>query len=559
MNSISVTEDPPPAISGGTLLLAADGHTAIAADPDRHGIWVADLDSGSPTFLSVEKFDEPGRVVEDQGGRAHVALRRGGAVVTVDIAARKILDRRDVCPSPQGLAYEAAADVLHVACAGGELVTLPAASGPAIRRLRLDRDLRDVVVDGDRLLVSRFRSAETLVVSADGEVLSRRQLPSFIADNGTGSTYAPAVAWRMAPRPGGGAVMVHQRHMTSQVILAPGGYYLAAGCDGGILHSAASLIDPAALDGVDIPPAVAAIPTVALPVDIAISKLGDKVALVAAGNDKVIITQPPTIEAEAGTGSCFPSITEVPVAGQPIALAFRDNGDIVVQLREPAELLVLGHGAIQLPGESVRDTGHEMFHRSPSGFASIACASCHPAGNEDGHVWNFDPVGLRRTQAIGGGVLATAPLHWDGDMPDLSALMSEVFVSRMSGPQPGPRRLKLMARFIDSIPALPASPPDDAEAVARGDALFHDAKVGCADCHSGPMFTNNRNEAIGKGIALQVPSLIGIAGRAPYMHDGCAATLRDRFDPACGGSEHGDVSHLTPAQMDDLVAYLESL
>jgi mono/diheme cytochrome c family protein len=200
-----------------------------------------------------------------------------------------------------------------------------------------------------------------------------------------------------------------------------------------------------------------------------------------------------------------------------------------------------------------------MFHRSPSGFASIACASCHPAGNEDGHVWNFDPVGLRRTQAIGGGVLATAPLHWDGDMPDLSALMSEVFVSRMSGPQPGPRRLKLMARFIDSIPALPASPPDDAEAVARGDALFHDAKVGCADCHSGPMFTNNRNEAIGKGIALQVPSLIGIAGRAPYMHDGCAVTLRDRFDPACGGTEHGDVSHLTPAQLDDLIAYLESL
>jgi len=43
------------------------------------------------------------------------------------------------------------------------------------------------------------------------------------------------------------------------------------------------------------------------------------------------------------------------------------------------------------------------------------------------------------------------------------------------------------------------------------------------------------------------------------MHDGCAATLRDRFG-ACGGGElHGHTSQLTPAQIDDLVAYLESL
>ncbi|WP_437548016.1 hypothetical protein WME97_48425 [Sorangium sp. So ce367] len=43
------------------------------------------------------------------------------------------------------------------------------------------------------------------------------------------------------------------------------------------------------------------------------------------------------------------------------------------------------------------------------------------------------------------------------------------------------------------------------------------------------------------------------------MHDGCAKTLRDRFDPVCGGDRHGDVSALAPAQLDDLVAYLESL
>jgi cytochrome c peroxidase len=48
--------------------------------------------------------------------------------------------------------------------------------------------------------------------------------------------------------------------------------------------------------------------------------------------------------------------------------------------------------------------------------------------------------------------------------------------------------------------------------------------------------------------------------RAPYMHDGCATTLKDRFDPNCGGGDkHGVTSHLTPAEIDDLVAYLETL
>jgi hypothetical protein len=45
------------------------------------------------------------------------------------------------------------------------------------------------------------------------------------------------------------------------------------------------------------------------------------------------------------------------------------------------------------------------------------------------------------------------------------------------------------------------------------------------------------------------------------MHDGCAATLEARFtSTVCGGGDdHGKTSHLTPAQLSDLVGYLESL
>ena len=64
---------------------------------------------------------------------------------------------------------------------------------------------------------------------------------------------------------------------------------------------------------------------------------------------------------------------------------------------------------------------------------------------------------------------------------------------------------------------------------------------------------------IGKGAPTQVPSLLGVGVRAPFMHDGCANTLLDRFDPACGGSKHGEISDLDAARRADLVAYLESL
>ncbi|WP_437609427.1 cytochrome-c peroxidase [Sorangium sp. So ce834] len=557
---IMVTEVPPPAISGGTLLLAADGRTAVAADPDRDRVWIVDLDGGEPAAVALARGDEPGRLVEDASGRVHVALRRAGAVATLDIASRSVVERREVCRAPRGVAFDASRDAIHVACAGGELVTLPAAGGPAVRKIRPAPDLRDVVVEGDRLLVSRFKSAETLVVGPEGEVLSRRALPAFRSNGFSTSDYAPSVAWRMVPRAEGGALMVHQRAMASQVTLSPGGYYQAGDCDGNIVHGAISRIAPADTpDTAASPPPAAAIPGVSLPVDIALSPDGSRVAVVGAGNDVVVTAAAGNLTRDSVSANCNPEVTSQRVDGQPVAVAFNARGDIVVQLREPAALAVLGGRTIALPGESVRDTGHDMFHRPPNGFSAVACASCHPEGHEDGHTWNFDPVGLRRTQTVGGGILKTAPLHWSGDMQDLAGLMGEVFVSRMGGPKPGARRLDLMARYIDSLPAFPASPPEDEAAVARGAALFHDKKVACADCHGGPMLTNNRNEDVGTGELLQVPSLIGIAGRAPFMHDGCAATLRDRFDPACGGRDHGDVSGLTSAQLDDLVAYLESL
>jgi mono/diheme cytochrome c family protein/DNA-binding beta-propeller fold protein YncE len=558
--SVAVAAEPPPAISGGTLAVSKSGVRAVAADPDRDRVWIVDLAAQKLTAeIALQKGDEPGRVVEDGAGRFHVALRRGGAIVTVDADSGTIVDRRAVCPAPRGIAYDEQTDELHVACLGGELVTLPAGPGAATRSLRLERDLRDVVVDGDRLLVSKFRAAELLTVEADGSVVENKKLPKF---NLFGQEFAPTVAWRTINLPTGGVAIVHQRALIAPVEIVEGGYS-SGGCDGSVVHSTVSEVDS---DGQ--PNLAAALPSATLPVDVAVSDDGASYAVVAAGRSEILITNAVNMNfpADFGEGTCVEPQQRVPVDGEPTAIAFAGDS-VVVQTREPAGIQILGVTAagnhvakkITLPGESRRDTGHEMFHRNAAG--PMACASCHPEGADDNHTWNFNPIGPRRTQFVSGGILNTAPFHWDGDMSGIEAIMDEVFERRMGGMHQGPRRVKIFARWIDSLPAPPVSEAPDTEAVARGDALFHDKTVDCASCHTGAQLTTNESLDVGTGKAFQVPSLVRIGARAPFMHDGCAPTLKDRFtNPACGGGDrHGKTSHLSESQIDDLVAYLETL
>jgi cytochrome c len=234
-----------------------------------------------------------------------------------------------------------------------------------------------------------------------------------------------------------------------------------------------------------------------------------------------------------------------------------------VQSREPALLTILARGGsghvIALGGDSVRDTGHDLFHRNSGG--GVACASCHAEGAEDGHVWNFKGQGLRRTQALHVGLKGTAPFHWAGDETDLNALMEDVFVGRMGGVHQSEARVTALTKFLFALEPPRASNDLGDPAAMRGKALFESAAVGCTSCHAGNKLTDNKSYDVGtsQGELLQVPSLRGVAYRAPFLHTGCAHTLRDRFDPTCGGSKHGNTASLGTLQVDDLVAYLQTL
>jgi len=612
----------PGPVLGGTLLVTRDGTAVLAADPDRDRVDIVDVASASQrSTIVLRPGDRPHRMTEGADGTAYLALRGSGEIATIDVATESVTARRRACPEPRGLAFDSALDALHVACASGELVTFTGASETPSRTVRLDVDLRDVVIHDGRVFVSRFKTGELLEVGADGALVDRTALlamdiltfegesapfegESDTGFDGTSATevrtrFEPGVAWRAAATPDGATVIVHQRALAAEVELEPptpqqptsygGGDEFS--CDG-IVQSAVSIVDHST--GTRRTTTVA---NAVLPVDVAVSSTG-LVAIASAG-----ITDPSTprpfvepIDPGSDHGGDVPApesrgasmiptggvsilfreeISDVdvtfcrfssffaPLPQEPIvAVAFVPGGDelLVAQTREPAALHIASVFAgdvrtVPLGGGSRLDTGHEIFHRDTG--AGIACASCHPEGSEDGRTWRFAGMGPRRTQALDVGLAGTAPFHWDGTLAGLDALMEEVFVGRMGGVHQTGERLEALESWLFSLEArAPMLAPEDPAAV-RGQAVF--TAAACGTCHSGAALTNNATVDVGTGEAFQVPSLVGIGYRAPFIHTGCAETLRDRFDPECGGAAHGDLAGLTDADLDDLVAYLETL
>ena len=165
--------------------MAPDRTTAVASDPDRDRVYIVDLATGALLqTVQLPKHSEPGRVTVDTEGHAYVVLRRAGGLATIDIATGAV-SVRDVCVAPRGLAYDKDLVAVHVACANGELVTVPRGAG-ALDRVQLDRDLRDVVMQSDgSMVVTTFRTASSIRIWKEGS--SPSTLPQHDGSN---------LAWR---------------------------------------------------------------------------------------------------------------------------------------------------------------------------------------------------------------------------------------------------------------------------------------------------------------------------------------------------------------------------
>jgi mono/diheme cytochrome c family protein len=604
---LRTSSSPPPTISGGTLAVSADGKQVVAADSDRDLVYVIDPAALKVQRINLARGSEPGRVALDRNGGAHVALRGTSKLVRIDLARAAVSTETATCSHPRGVAFDAKNNLIVVSCMDGQVLSLDPVSHRESSRLSYATDLRDVVVNaaGARW-ITRYRSAELLTFAGDsvknvtrpaqatrprflgGGDLALDVLPgvddagvTVIQPPSPNVTLSPTLAWRALANQRGGVWMLHQQSQDDEVVITRGGY--GGGCQT-ITSGAVTEFDA---DGT--PLRTLATSLSGLSVDAALSPDEKWLAIAspggfARGGSTVQVyattSQTPNGSAfETPNGmvpTCPNPLGSAASENQTVAVAFDGAGLLYALSREPAELQlyelqVIGSSSpffttqalpmrlatIALDTRSVRDTGHDLFHADVG--QGLACASCHGEVLDDGHVWNFQKIGPRRTQNMRGGFLTTAPFHWDGDMMSMSHLVDDVMTGRMGGFPVELSFATALGQWLQQQPAL-TLPARDAAAVARGKELFGSAQVECASCHSGSNLTNNESRDVGTGGKFQVPSLLGLALRPPYMHNGCAKTLLERFDAKCGGGDaHGKTSQLSDAQRLDLVAYLDSL
>lgn len=519
---------PLPPVSGGSMAAFLD--RVIVADPDRDAIFVFRVPPSDTAVLertiSLEPGDEPGRVVVDSE-RALVVLRGAGELATIDLDEGTI-QRRDLCANPRGVAVSADG-IIYAACAGGTLVTI---EGDRATMAFLEPDLRDVVVEGDRLYVSRLRSAEVLVVDRSSLGIVDR----LVASNAEGQ---PNSAWRMRAAPEGGVRLLHQVSSQDPIEVAEGYGEMGECAPTGVVQSVYSHLRVGEAPSTQLLPfAIVAIDFASGPTGIAIANAGASEHARSAG----------VLRYAAAPGDCvLPDFGGD--ADRPTHSVEYVAGNLVAWMPDSATLRLEDGSDVESGAAALQNTGRALFHAGTIAF--VACASCHPEGGDDGVTWNFVPTGLRRTQSLLGGLLDTAPFHWDGDNADMSAIMQGSFTERMGGGRLMSDQVDAVAQWLEMLPAIRRDVSTDAETRGAGVAAFESA--GCASCHAGYSLTNNENVDVGTDGAFQVPSLRGVSMRAPYLHDGRAATLEDAV------TQHSDLAALDAGERSALLAYLESL
>ncbi|MEM6289793.1 MAG: c-type cytochrome [Myxococcota bacterium] len=210
------------------------------------------------------------------------------------------------------------------------------------------------------------------------------------------------------------------------------------------------------------------------------------------------------------------------------------------------------------------ERGAELFRRGDDHRISdggvMACASCHPEGRQDGLSWRLGGA-ILQTPMLAGRVTNTEPYKWGGLDPSLRASFKHTML-RLGG-QPASirgRELDDLTAYVRSLPIATRPTVSDADAVARGKALF-EGELGCDACHDGDVMSDGLQypfDAWGLDMT-DTPSLVGLAHTAPYYHDGSAVDLHALVTDKGSVHEMADFSTLTETQANDLVTYLETL
>jgi len=232
-------------------------------------------------------------------------------------------------------------------------------------------------------------------------------------------------------------------------------------------------------------------------------------------------------------------------------------------------------GSLPLPSQPAADDaryGEQVFYDAHHTFQKwLSCGTCHPnEGRVDALNWDLPNDGLgnpKNTKSLLH-VDRTPPSTWLGVREGMDLTVAAGF--RFAMQQAPAHDLDAVKSYLRSLTAEPSPYRVNGQLSAkaqRGKVHFENEATRCAKCHTGPLLTDQKQHNVGTfgtfdhpgQTNFDTPSLVEVWRTAPYLHDGRAATLHELFATFNKEDKHGVTSHLTPEQLDELVAYLQSL
>lgn len=524
----------------GVSFLGRSNSLAVAVYGDDKVV-LLDADSGARTG-EVTVFDEPyGVVSAADGAKIYVTLEYPGQVVEIDVAGRKVTRTFAAGAFPRGIAVSS---------------TEP------------------------RLYVTEYLTGSVLAIDVEkGTIVDR--WPGAPSDN---------LARQIALHPTRGKAYVP--HIRSRVKLNQG--------EGSIVPFV-GVIDTA--PGEDrrrttIPmDSFKSVIVVANPWEVAVSPDGATLCVVFAGTDDMYVCN---VLSDNYRELLFRNMLKL--GHNPRAVRFSNDGkSFYVYNALDFEVAVFDTGSLrqtaQIPvcenplGDELL-LGKRLFYSALQpmvGRRWISCSSCHPDGDGDGRTWQ-NPEGLRNTMPLFG-MAWTHPIHWSADRDEVQDFEHTVRGPLMQGT--GLVRGKLnpsldkpnkgLSKDLDALSAYsnshkfslsPHAKTGLSESAQRGKRLLFSAEVGCAACHSGPLYSDSTPQAPFKvhdvgtggddptekmGPKYDTPTLLGVYRSAPYLHHGKAQTLHEVLTKYNPEDRHGRTRQLAPGQIDDLVEFLKAL
>jgi cytochrome c peroxidase len=569
---------------GERVVLAKRNSSSLAfvANEDDAAIHTIDLDKhreiavtqlpGSPSALTLLA---DGRLVVALRDRNELLVMEAGEESSSKFETRC---RLNVASEPVGLASvktNAGEKLVVTSGYGHALGIIDTAQFGLERLVDLPRDPRAVVIAKGKAYVSHMVSAKMSVVALDSgnvdkiDLLSNKRIKS-VNSAGDGDVVFGNQAFALAMNENG-------RLFAPMVTVDPGEPKITGsyGSTEIPVKPFVGVVDLVASKQIEIP-----IPSVftfsnnslecTLPRAAAVS--GDSLFVTCLGSDELL-----ELDARAQNAAQF-MLRRTQVARGPLGLAI-DQGraivmsqfDRVVNIVDLADrkstpqLIALSRpeGEIDEKFERGRQIFHDNFDPRVSKDGR-ACVSCHPDGREDGFTWST-PDGPRQTISLAGRLSNAGPFGWFGEHADVRNHLTHT-MSRLGGQgfdAKGKTDFDALVTYISRMKAPVAAKKEmSAGLIAEGHALFHGAKQGCGDCHA-EGGTDKRRHDVGTGnniearLSFDTPSLLSIAGSAPYYHDGRYKTLDDLLSKA--DDKMGHAKHLNAKERAAMVAYMESL